>query len=60
MLLVPEDSPTQPLMCRRVPQITVFQRNNGWSFHPFLCMTLLLLFITNTKGVLTWEKPVFI
>lgn len=35
---------------------TVFQGTDGWSFHPFLCMTLLLLFIASTKGVLTWEQ----
>lgn len=33
----------------------VSQGTDGWSFHPVLCMTLLLLFITNTKDVLTWE-----
>lgn len=33
-----------------------FKRTDGWSFHPFLCMTLLLLFITSTKGALTWEQ----
>lgn len=40
---------------------TVFQGTDGWSFHPFLCMTFLLLFIANTKGVLTWEQtPVYL
>lgn len=33
-----------------------FKRPDGWSFHPFLCMTLLLLFINSTKGALTWEQ----
>lgn len=33
-----------------------FKRTDGWSFHPFLRMTLLLLFINSTKGALTWEQ----